>query len=75
MQGRPLGLILAVVGVCLLIYGVIGVEHQTANIDIGGIKATATEHHSTPWATVLGIVALVAGAAVIVSSSKRPPAA
>lgn len=72
MQGKPLGLVLVVAGILLLIYGVVGVERQTANIDLGGIKAVATERHSSPWATVAGIVALVAGAAVFVSSTKRP---
>jgi len=68
MQGKQLGIILVIVGILALIYGVVGVEHQTANIDIGGLKATATERHSTPWATVVGIVALVAGAALLIRS-------
>ena len=68
MQGKQLGIVLVIVGILALIYGVVGVEHQTANIDIGGLKATATERHSTPWATVVGIVALVAGAALLIRS-------
>ena len=72
MQGKQLGIVLVVIGIVALIYGVVGVEHQTANIDIGGLKAVATERHTSPWATVLGIVSLVAGAAMLVSSSKRP---
>jgi len=71
MQGKQLGIVLAVIGIVALIYGLVGVDRQTAVIDVGGIKATATEHHTTPWATVLGIVSLVAGAALIVSSSRR----
>ena len=68
MQGKQLGIVFVIVGILALIYGVVGVEHQTANIDIGGLKATATERHSTPWATVVGIVALVAGAALLIRS-------
>ena len=72
MQSKQLGIILVVIGILLLIYGIVGIERQTANIDIGGIRATATERHTTPWATVVGIVSLVAGAAMLVSSRPRP---
>ena len=68
---KPLGLALVVFGIAAIVFGVVGYERQTANIDLGGIKATATEHRTTPWATVAGIVSLVAGAAVVVSSSQR----
>ncbi len=70
MQGKPLGIILVVLGIAALIYGIVGLDRQTAVIDVGGIKATATEHKTSPVATVIGIVALVGGAALIVSSKR-----
>jgi len=70
MQGKPLGIILVVLGIAALIYGIVGLDRQAAVIDVGGIKATATEHKTSPVATVIGIVALVGGAALIVSSKR-----
>ena len=70
MQGKQLGIILVVLGILALIYGIVGLDRQTAVIDVGGIKATATEHKTSPVATVIGIVALVGGAAMLVSSKR-----
>jgi len=71
MQGKQLGIVLVVLGIVALIYGIVGFDRQTAVIDVGGIKATATEHKTSPIATVIGIVALVGGAALLVSSRPR----
>ena len=69
---RLLAFVLIVAGILGLIYGIVGVDRQTAVINVGGFKATATERQTTPWATVVGIVSLVAGAALLVTPSKRP---
>ncbi len=66
MQGKQLGIILVVLGIVALIYGIVGFDRQTTMIDMGGLKATATEHKTSPIATVIGIVALVGGAALLV---------
>jgi len=70
MQGKQLGVVLVVLGIVALIYGIVGFDRQTTMIDMGGIKATATEHKTSPWATVIGIVALVGGAALLVGSRR-----
>ncbi len=62
------GIVLVVFGIVALIYGIVGFDRQTTMIDMGGIKATATEHKTSPVATVVGIVALVGGAALLVRS-------
>ena len=71
MQGKQLGIILVILGIVALCYGIIGYNHRETVLDVGGIKATAQEHEKSPVATVVGIVALVAGAGILVSSSKR----
>ena len=68
MQGKPLGIVLVVIGIVALIYGIMGFDRQTTMLDVGGIKATATEHKTSPIATVVGIVALVGGAALLIRS-------
>ena len=65
---RTPGIVLVLLGLAALFYGIVGFDRQTTMLDIGGIKATATEHKTSPVATVLGIVALVAGAALLVRS-------
>ena len=70
MQGKPLGSVLVVIGIVALIYGVVGFDRQSTVLDVGGIKATATEHKTSPVATVVGIVALIGGAAMLVSSKR-----
>jgi len=62
------GIVLVVLGIVALFYGLVGFDRQTAVIDVGGIKATATEHKTSPVATVVGIAALVGGAALLVRS-------
>jgi len=64
------GIALVLLGILALFYGLVGFDRQTAVIDVGGIKATATEHKTSPIATVVGIVALVGGAALLVSSKR-----
>ena len=68
---KPLGIALVVFGILAVIYGVYGFERQTANIDIGGIKATATERHTTPAATVAGVASLIAGVVLLVNRKPR----
>jgi hypothetical protein len=67
---KPLGIALVILGVVALVYGIVGIDRQTAVIDVGGIKATATEHKTTPIATVLGIVSLVGGVALLVVTKR-----
>lgn len=62
------GIVLVIFGIVALIYGIVGFDRQTTMLDVGGIKATATEHKTSPVATVVGIVALVAGAALLIRS-------
>lgn len=67
---RQIGIVLVVLGIVALAYGILGFNKQTTMIDLGGIKATATEHQTSPIATVVGIISLVAGAALLVSSKR-----
>jgi uncharacterized membrane protein YidH (DUF202 family) len=70
MQGKQLGIVLVVIGIVLVVYGIGLFEHQTTMIDLGGIKATASEHKTTPVATVVGVVALIGGAAMLMGSKR-----
>ena len=61
------GIVLVLIGLVALFYGIVGFDRQSTVLDVGGIKATATEHKTSPVATVVGIVALIGGAAMLMS--------
>jgi hypothetical protein len=65
------GYVLVILGVAALIAGGIGFNRQTTVLDVGGIKATATEHQSMPFVTVVGTIALVGGIALLVVPGVR----
>ena len=64
---RLLGIALVVLGIVALIYGGVGYDRQKTVIDVGGIKATATEHKSLPMAPIVGVALLIGGVALLAS--------
>ena len=71
MQQKQLGILLVVLGIVASAYGLVGYNRETAVINVGGYKATATEHVTTPLATILGIVGLAGGVILLVGSKPR----
>ncbi|TMQ56706.1 MAG: hypothetical protein E6K76_12270 [Candidatus Eisenbacteria bacterium] len=68
---KLLGLALVILGAIALIYGLVGHESQTTMIDLGGIKATATEHKTFPFVAGVGVGALIGGVALLLASKRR----
>jgi drug/metabolite transporter (DMT)-like permease len=67
MKGsRILGIVLIVIGVISLAYQGITYTTQKKIIDMGPIHATKDEHHTISLPPVIGIVALIGGAVVLV---------
>ncbi|HLQ67559.1 MAG TPA: hypothetical protein VK123_10055 [Candidatus Limnocylindrales bacterium] len=67
---RLLGFALVALGIIALVYGGIGYNKQTTILDVGGIKATATEHKQIPIAPIAGVIAIVGGVALLMSSKR-----
>ena len=65
------GLALVVLGVVALLYGGIGYNRQTTILDVGGMKATTTEHKTIPIAPVVGAIALLGGIVALTGPRKR----
>lgn len=63
---KPLGVALVVLGIVALIYGGIGYNRQRTVLDLGGMKATVTEHKTFPIAPVVGALMLIGGVAIFV---------
>jgi membrane-bound ClpP family serine protease len=67
---KLLGIALVILGVVAVIYGGIGYNKQTTILDVGGIKATATEHKTIPIAPIVGVIAVIGGVALLMSSKR-----
>jgi hypothetical protein len=67
---KLLGIALVILGVVALIYGGIGYNSQTTVLDVGGIKATATEHKTIPIAPVVGVISLIGGVVLLVVTKR-----
>ena len=68
---RVLGIALVLLGIAVLIYGGIGYNRQRTIFKVGGLTATATEHKNIPISPILGAVALIGGAALLVVERRR----
>jgi hypothetical protein len=68
---KILGVALVILGIVALVYGGIGYSRQTTILEVGGIKATATEHKLIPIAPVIGTIALIGGIALLLIPRAR----
>jgi len=63
---RIVGLVLVIVGLVSLLWGGISWTRERTVVDVGPFKATAEEHKTIPLPPVVGGIALVAGAILLV---------
>ena len=68
---KPLGFVLTILGVLGLVYGGISYGRETALLDVGPFRATATERTNVPFSPVVGGVLLLAGILVLVVPRRR----
>lgn len=69
-MNKSLGIVLLVIGVLLLAYGGFTFTTKEKVVDMGPVEVTKDKQHSLPYAPLVGIGALVAGA-VVVFTAKR----
>jgi len=70
---KRVGIALVILGIVGLYYGVAGYDRRSTILDLGGIKATATEHRTVPMGSVAGALALIGGLVLLMAPrSKRP---
>ena len=68
---KSIGIVLIVLGLLALVYqGVTYTQRETV-IDIGPIHATADQEKTLPLPPIVGVVAVVAGVALLVAGKKR----
>ena len=59
------GLALVVLGILALIYGGISYNHQKTVLEVGSLKATATEHKNIPIPPIAGAILLIGGVVLL----------
>jgi len=69
---KPLGYVLVAVGVIALLYGGISYNKEHTVIDLGSIKATATEQKTFPISPIIGGIALLGGLYILIGPKKLP---
>jgi hypothetical protein len=62
---RFAGMALVALGILALIYGGISYNRQKTVLEVGSLKATATEHKTLPIPPVAGAVCLVGGVVLL----------
>jgi hypothetical protein len=65
------GVALVILGIVALVYGGIGYNRQTTILEMGGIKATATERKAVPIPPAVGVIVLVGGIVLLVVPRSR----
>lgn len=65
------GFVLVVFGVIALVYGGISYSRERTVVDLGPIKATATEQRNIPFSPIVGGIALLGGALLLFLPRRR----
>lgn len=68
---KTLGFALVILGVIALVYGGISYSKESALLDVGPFRATATQQTNVPFSPIVGGVLLLAGILVLVIPQKR----
>ena len=68
---KTLGFVLVVFGILALVYGGVSYSRQRTVLDMGPIKATATEQHNIPLSPIVGGIAIVSGLVLLVARRRQ----
>jgi hypothetical protein len=68
---KLIGFVLIVCGILALVYGGISYSRQRTVLDVGPIKATATEQHNIPLSPIVGGIAIVGGLLLLIVPRRR----
>ena len=71
MSKRPIAIVLIILGVLMIIYT--GFNYITTEkvVDLGVLKINAEKNHPVQWSPIVGVVLLVGGIVVLVTSKDK----
>jgi hypothetical protein len=64
------GFALVILGIVALVAGGFGYDRQRTVLEVGGLKATATEHNTIPYSPIVGAISLIGGIALLVRARR-----
>lgn len=68
---KALGFVLVILGILALVYGGVTYNRERTVVDLGPIKATATEQRNIPFSPIVGGIAIVGGLVMLMSQRRR----
>lgn len=71
MSKKPIGIVLIIIGVIMIIYT--GFNYVTTEkvVDLGPLKINAEKNHPVQWSPIVGVILLIGGIAVMVTSKNK----
>jgi len=71
MSKKPIGIVLIIIGVIMIIYT--GFNYVTTErvVDLGPLKINAEKNHPVQWSPIVGVILLVGGIVVLVTSKNK----
>jgi hypothetical protein len=66
-----IGVALVIVGIAVFVAGGIGYDRQKTVLEVGGLKATSTEHKTIPYWPVLGAISLIGGIVLLAGARRQ----
>lgn len=68
MRSRPLGVILVILGIVMMAYTGFNFVTREKVVDIGPLKIEKKQNNPVRWSPIVGLVLLIGGVVVLVSS-------
>lgn len=68
MRSRPLGVILVILGIVMMAYTGFNFVTREKVVDIGPLEIEKKQNNPVRWSPILGLVLLIGGVVVLVSS-------
>jgi drug/metabolite transporter (DMT)-like permease len=68
MRSRPLGIILVILGIVMMAYTGFNFVTREKVVDIGPLEIEKKQNNPVRWSPVVGLVLLIGGVVVLVSS-------
>jgi uncharacterized membrane protein YidH (DUF202 family) len=68
---KTIGIVLVIFGIIALVYGGFNYNKNRTVIEVGSMSVTATEHKNVAVPSVVGVIVLIGGIALLVGGKRR----